>query len=593
MFPTMASRWTLVFLVVHFASLFLTAIGETCSYSDQVGKKGPQNLWRGFKATATLDACKTFCGTQSVCKAGEFNSGSFSCYLYSSEPTLTADTQTTFFLRTCVAETTTAAATVTPTTSHPTTVATSTSTETTTAATTVITTTSHPTTVATSTSTETTTAATTVITTTSHPTTVATSTSTATTTATTIASSTTPTPTLTTSTFPETTTSTTTVTTTSHPTTVVTSTSTETTTAATTVITTTSHPTTVATSTSTATTTATTIASSTTPTPTLTTSTFPETTTSTTTVTTTSHPTTVVTSTSTETTTAATTVITTTSHPMTVATSSSTATTTAATFVTSTTPTPTTLTTSTFPDTTTTSAPTTSPTTTPTTNPKSCLMTKSSRTTDGAVDYKVSLGNADSCNSICLHTKTCRATTYTPGNCTLHSQTLTAASGDIVDFVRQTCNDGTFCCMSSATTQKTNGTPLLSISTTASLEGCEAICLAVADCKATYYSDESCFFYTTTPTTTSDGPILFSKKTCPGDQTNHGQLAYDTTCEERPKKTYRQTHMYTSFHHNYNVYDMWGPQQLRIYWYYPWPYYSVPDYAYFFDTVLMLALLAD
>ncbi|XP_071108088.1 uncharacterized protein [Haliotis cracherodii] len=504
--PTMASRWTWVFLVVHFASLFLTAIGqctyttttdtgvdqalwntastvanigecqdactadtaclsaefltaggtcfrfhtatvplsransiytvkecsgETCSYSDQVGKKGPQNLWTGFKATADLDACKTFCGTQSKCIAGEFNSGSFSCYLYSSEPTLTADTQTTFFLRTCVTETTTAAATVTPTTSHPTTVATSTSTETTTAATTV---------------------------------------------------------------------------------------------------TTTSHPTTLATSTSTATTTATTIASSTTPTPTLTTSTFPETTTSTTTVTTTSHPTTVVTSTSTETTTAATTVITTTSHPTTVATSTTTATTTATTFVTSTTPTPTTLTTSTFPDTTTTSAPATSPTTTPTTNPKPCSMTKSSRTTDGAVDYKVSLGNADSCNSICLHTKTCRATTYTPGNCTLHSQTLTAASGDNVDFVRQTCNDGTFCCMSSATTQKTNGTPILSISTTASLEGCEAICLAVADCKGTYYSDESCFFYTTTPTT-SDGPILFSKKTCPGDQTNHGQLAYDTTCE--------------------------------------------------------------
>ncbi|XP_071108094.1 mucin-22-like isoform X8 [Haliotis cracherodii] len=357
--PTMASRWTWVFLVVHFASLFLTAIGqctyttttdtgvdqalwntastvanigecqdactadtaclsaefltaggtcfrfhtatvplsransiytvkecsgETCSYSDQVGKKGPQNLWTGFKATADLDACKTFCGTQSKCIAGEFNSGSFSCYLYSSEPTLTADTQTTFFLRTCVT------------------------------------------------------------------------------------------------------------------------------------------------------------------------------------------------------------------------------------------------------DTTTTSAPATSPTTTPTTNPKPCSMTKSSRTTDGAVDYKVSLGNADSCNSICLHTKTCRATTYTPGNCTLHSQTLTAASGDNVDFVRQTCNDGTFCCMSSATTQKTNGTPILSISTTASLEGCEAICLAVADCKGTYYSDESCFFYTTTPTT-SDGPILFSKKTCPGDQTNHGQLAYDTTCE--------------------------------------------------------------
>ncbi|XP_071108093.1 integumentary mucin A.1-like isoform X7 [Haliotis cracherodii] len=407
--PTMASRWTWVFLVVHFASLFLTAIGqctyttttdtgvdqalwntastvanigecqdactadtaclsaefltaggtcfrfhtatvplsransiytvkecsgETCSYSDQVGKKGPQNLWTGFKATADLDACKTFCGTQSKCIAGEFNSGSFSCYLYSSEPTLTADTQTTFFLRTCVTETTTAA----------------------------------------------------------------------------------------------------------------------------------------------------------------------------------------------------TTVITTTSHPTTVATSTTTATTTATTFVTSTTPTPTTLTTSTFPDTTTTSAPATSPTTTPTTNPKPCSMTKSSRTTDGAVDYKVSLGNADSCNSICLHTKTCRATTYTPGNCTLHSQTLTAASGDNVDFVRQTCNDGTFCCMSSATTQKTNGTPILSISTTASLEGCEAICLAVADCKGTYYSDESCFFYTTTPTT-SDGPILFSKKTCPGDQTNHGQLAYDTTCE--------------------------------------------------------------
>ncbi|XP_046561617.1 uncharacterized protein LOC124270626 [Haliotis rubra] len=180
---------------------------------------------------------------------------------------------------------------------------------------------------------------------------------------------------------------------------------------------------------------------------------------------------------------------------------------------------------------------------------------------------------------------TCRATTYRLGICTLYPGTSTAASGDIVDFVRHACNNGTFCCISSSTTQRASGSPLLSISTTASLDGCEAICLAVADCQGTYYSDNSCFFYTTT-STTFGGRIVFSRKTCPV-QTNPGNLAFDGACKERPKWTY------TSFYHNNNVYIMRRYQQLSFFSYYPWHYYRVPDYTYFLDPFLVLFLFEE
>ncbi|XP_067673104.1 location of vulva defective 1-like isoform X3 [Haliotis asinina] len=289
----MSPRWTWVFLIVHFASRVLIATGETCSYSEEVAKKGPQNLWSGFTSTADVSACQTFCGTQTGCVAGEFNSQSFSCYLYNVVPTLTDDTQTTFFQRTCVPDTTT----------------------------------------------------------------------------TTLAPTTTPT---------------------------------------TTPATTTATPT--------------------------------------------------------------------------------------------------------------------------TTSPASCEMTRSTGTTGVSDYYKFSLRDVDSCNSICLYIGTCRATTYRLGICTLHPETSTAASGDIVDFVRHTCYKGTFCCMNSSSTLRASGSPLLSINTSESLYGCEAICLAVADCQGTYYSDEFCFFYTTT-STTFGGTVVFSSKTCPV-QTHRGDLAFDGTCKD-------------------------------------------------------------
>ncbi|XP_067673129.1 uncharacterized protein [Haliotis asinina] len=106
----MSSRWARLCQVVHFTCLILLiskgTSGQTCSFKETTGQKGMDSLRSNSgNMTADVDGCKTLCNTTELCIAGEFLSSTNTCYIYSLETSLTAQTDTVFFQWDCTNET--------------------------------------------------------------------------------------------------------------------------------------------------------------------------------------------------------------------------------------------------------------------------------------------------------------------------------------------------------------------------------------------------------------------------------------------------------------------------------------------------------